>query len=123
MRMVQQRLLEAQERARQEREQHNANLRHAQGELNKSKVGDYKETKEQREEIERSLSQLRREESNLKRSRKEEIREYEKMQRSNVQEYMRNKIQELKASDSEAVKKFSQAKEERTRQIEELSRL
>lgn len=93
MRMVHQRLLDAQERARQERELHNANLRQAQGELNKSKVSDYKETKEQREEIERSLSQLRREESNLKRNRKEEIREYEKMQRSNVQEYMRNKIQ------------------------------
>jgi hypothetical protein len=34
-----------------------------------------------------------------------------------VQEYLRNKMLELKASDGESVQKFSRVKEERAREI------
>lgn len=56
------------------------------------KGNDYKTTKDKSEELERSLSMARQEEHSRKRQRKQEIREYEKSQRANVQEYLRNKM-------------------------------
>jgi hypothetical protein len=78
-------LLHSQDKARKEREGHRDSLRRAQEELSDRNGSDYKTTKERSEELQRSLSMAKQEEGETRRRRKEEIREYEKNQRANVQ--------------------------------------
>ncbi len=123
MRQVLRKMQEAQEQARKDRRDHELNLKRAQDELNRSRADDYRYTKEQQDEIERSLGKFHEEDSSLKQQRKLSIREFEKNQRRNVQEYMQNRKRELLMNETAESSKISRIKEERGREIEELGKL
>jgi hypothetical protein len=106
-----------------ERLEHEFNMKKAQQKLSSSKRQDYTDVKNKEKEIEDSLQEFRRDESERKKLRKREIREYEKTQRANVRDYLNNKRREAHKSDGEDSLKFSRIQEERKRQLEELSKL
>lgn len=69
-------LSDMQEKARNEREERLANLKNAQKELSKSRFQDYKQTKEKRVELERTISETKRKEMEANRAKSLNVREY-----------------------------------------------
>lgn len=84
-------LSDMQERARLEREERLANLKNAQKQLSKNRFMDYRQVKEKRADIERTISETKRLEMEANRAKSLSVREYERSQKSNVEESLKTK--------------------------------